>query len=37
MARVLAGLGCRLTIERPPELREKVAELGRHLQESARA
>jgi predicted DNA-binding transcriptional regulator YafY len=35
MARVLAGLGCRVTIEQPPELRERVAELGRLLQESA--
>jgi predicted DNA-binding transcriptional regulator YafY len=35
ITRVLAGLGCRLTIERPPELRSKVAALGRALQQSA--
>ena len=35
MARVLAGLGCRLKIEHPPELRRKVAALGRQLQKSA--
>lgn len=35
IARVLAGLGCPVTITEPPELRERVAELGRLLQESA--
>jgi predicted DNA-binding transcriptional regulator YafY len=35
IARVLAGLGCRVTIEHPPELRERLSDLGRSLQESA--
>lgn len=34
MARVLAGLGCRLRIEHPDELRERIAQLGRDLQAS---
>jgi predicted DNA-binding transcriptional regulator YafY len=36
IARVLAGLGCRFTIERPAELRTTVTALARSLQESAR-
>jgi predicted DNA-binding transcriptional regulator YafY len=35
IARTLAGLGCRFTINAPQELKEKVADLGRTLQESA--
>ncbi|MFI5910793.1 helix-turn-helix transcriptional regulator [Dactylosporangium sp. NPDC051541] len=33
MARMLAGLGWDFTVVRPPDLREEVADLGRHLVE----
>jgi predicted DNA-binding transcriptional regulator YafY len=35
IARALGGLGCRFRINAPAELNEKVATLGRTLQESA--
>lgn len=37
IARTLASLGCRLSVERPPELRDELAGLGRLLQESTAA
>jgi predicted DNA-binding transcriptional regulator YafY len=37
MARVLAGLGCRLEVEGPVELRARIGALGRVLQESTAA
>jgi predicted DNA-binding transcriptional regulator YafY len=37
IARVIAGLGCRFTIEEPRELRRTIAALGRVLQDCARA
>ena len=37
IGRVLAGLGCRLTIEQPAELRLTIASLARSLQGSAEA